>query len=475
MRFKYKERTQYRWGFIVIFRKCYLLYLTMLMGCLTACSDFVEVDLPKNQLSAPSVFEDPSIAESAIHGVYYQMRTSGLVSGKGLNVPMGLYTDELDYYRFDRGEPLENYKNHTVRADNLLVEGFWNDTYSQIYTVNSIISGVESSVSLTLEERRQFKGEALFVRAYLHLLLVELFGDIPYITVTDYTVNRDVLRMPKVLVYSNIITDLNLAIDLLPESDFSGERVRPYTAVAEAVLARAYLYTEQWTLAEAMANRVIVKFGALESDLSKVFLKEASGTIWQFKPNEEGDNTSEGARFIFTTTPPFDIAVSDLLLDAFESDDLRQSSWLKEVRNTTGTETWYHAFKYKEQDNTENSVEYSIQLRLAEQYLIRAESRAHQGDVSGAQADINAVRNRAGLSNTLANTLNELLDAILQERRVELFTEQGHRWFDLKRMGKAAEVLREIKPNWKDTHILLPIPDEELTLNPNLLPQNDGY
>ena len=79
------------------------------------------------------------------------------------------------------------------------------------------------------------------------------------------------------------------------------------------------------------------------------------------------------------------------------------------------------------------------------------------------------------MDDTTAVTLNELLHAILQERRVELFTEQGHRWFDLKRMGKAAEVLEAIKPNWKDTHILLPVPDKELTLNPNLLPQNEGY
>ena len=281
--------------------------------------------------------------------------------------------------------------------------------------------------------------------------------------------------MPGALVYDHIITDLSLAVDLLSDEDISGERVRPYAAVAEAVLARVYLYTGQWPLAEAMADRVIAKFGALEPDLNKVFLKDASGTIWQFKPNADGDNTREGPRFIFIMGPPFDIALSDHLFNSFESGDLRQSSWMKEVHNVTNTESWYHAFKYKEQNKTDSSVEYSVQLRLAEQYLIRAESRAHLGDISGAQADINAVRNRAGLDDTTAVTLNELLHAILQERRVELFTEQGHRWFDLKRMGKAAEVLEAIKPNWKDTHILLPVPDKELTLNPNLLPQNEGY
>lgn len=475
MRFKYRDTTSYQWFFILAFREYNLLCLTVLMGCLTACTDFVEVDLPKNQLSAASIFEDASMTESAIHGVYYQMRTSGLISGDGLNVSMGVYTDELDYYLLGRGEALENYQNHTVEANDLIVEDFWNSAYTQVYTVNAIIAGVENSVSLTSEDKDQFKGEALFVRSYLHLLLVELFGDIPYITETDYVVNRDVTRMPRALVYNYIIEDLNLAVDLLSNEDISGERVRPYAGVAEAVLARAYLYTRQWSLAEAMADRVIAKFGALEPDLNKVFLKQASGTIWQFKPNVDGNNTSEGINFIFNVGPPSNIAMSNLLFDAFEPDDLRQSSWIKDVSNASNTEVWYHAFKYKEQGRTDSSVEYSVQLRLAEQYLIRAEARAHLNDSSGAQADINAIRNRAGLDDTTAVSLHELLDAILQERRVELFTEQGHRWFDLKRMGKATEVLGAIKPNWKDTHILLPVPNAELILNPNLLPQNDGY
>lgn len=475
MKFIHREITAYRWFFILSSRGWHLLCLSILMRCLTSCTDFVEVDLPKNQLSAALVFEDASMTTSAIHGVYYQMRSSGLISGDGLNVSMGLYTDELDYYLFGQGKSLEHYTNHTIQSNDPVIAGLWNSAYTQIYTVNAIIAGVASSVSLTLEDKNQFKGEALFVRSYLHLLLVELFGDIPYITGTDYIANKTVTRMPRALVYDHIITDLSMAVDLLPDEDLSGERVRPYAAVAEAVLARVYLYTGQWSLAEAMADKVITKFGALEPDLNKVFLKDASGTIWQFKPNADGDNTREGPRFIFNIGPPFDIALSDHLFNSFESGDLRQSSWMKEVHNVTNTASWYHAFKYKEQNKTDSSVEYSVQLRLAEQYLIRAESRAHLGDIPGAQADINAVRNRAGLDDTTAVTLNELLHAILQERRVELFIEQGHRWFDLKRMGKAAEVLGAIKPNWKATHILLPVPDKELTLNPNLLPQNDGY
>jgi hypothetical protein len=341
-------------------------------------------------------------------------------------------------------------------------------------------------VSLASEDRDQFKGEALFIRAYLHLLLVELYGDIPYITTTDYIKNTTVARMPKASVYNQIITDLTLTRDLLPDKDISinKEKVRPYAAVADAVLARAYLYTEQWVLAESASNRVIAEFGTLEPDLNKVFLKDASGTIWQFKPNSDGNNTSEGSISIFTSGPPLNFALSNALVNAFESGSLAQPGdqrkvrWIKRVQNSNGT--WYHAFKYKQRNNTEvndtpTSLEYSIQLRLAEQYLIRAEARIQQGDVTGAQQDINSIRNRAGLGNTTATSVDAVLDAILQERCVELFAEHGHRWFDLKRMGKAAEVLAPIKPGWRATDILLPIPEAELLLNPNLSPQNDGY
>jgi len=108
-------------------------------------------------------------------------------------------------------------------------------------------------------------------------------------------------------------------------------------------------------------------------------------------------------------------------------------------------------------------------------YLIRAESKAHIGDLSGAKEDINSIRSRAGLANTTAITQDEILDAILEERRLELFTEFGHRFFDLKRFNKIQPVLSAIKPGWDASDILFPIPEAELNLNPNLQPQNQGY
>jgi hypothetical protein len=156
-----------------------------------------------------------------------------------------------------------------------------------------------------------------------------------------------------------------------------------------------------------------------------------------------------------------------------EDGDLRRTKWVGEVSD--GTQTWYFPFKYKQQFNTGTSLEYSKVFRLAEQYLIRAEARAMTGNISGAQQDLNSVRNRAGLESTTASTSEQLRDAIISERRFELFTEFGHRWFDLRRTGTAEVVLAPIKPGWRNTDLLLPIPESELLANPNLNPQNPGY
>lgn len=458
-----KNITHLRKNYIANFKIWKLVCLTVLINFLVSCDDFVDVDLPKNQLTAKAVFEDPATATAALRSIYAQMRGEGLVST--LHSDMGLYTDELS-----PTDTRNSIYNHSVTALDGKVSFWWSSTYNTIYAANSVIEGVGNSASLSLEDQNQLKGEALFLRSYLHALLVELYGPIPYISTTSYFVNTEVARMPVEAVYGHIITDLTAASGLLG-ADVSGERVRAYAAVADALLARVYLYSQQWDLAEAIASKVINAF-VWEPDLNKVFLKNSSGSIWQFKPFQEGGNTQIGTDFIFIAQP-LTVYLSSSILNAFEPGDLRLSNWIGS--STVGTNTWYYAFKYKQASNTPTSLEYPVMLRLAEQYLIRAEARAQLGNIAGAQADINKIRTRAGLPNTTAATLNDLLETILQERQVELFTEQGHRWFDLKRTGKAAEVLAPIKPGWQDTDILFPIPESEILLNPNLLPQNDGY
>jgi hypothetical protein len=123
-------------------------------------------------------------------------------------------------------------------------------------------------------------------------------------------------------------------------------------------------------------------------------------------------------------------------------------------------------------------TEYTTVLRLGEQYLIRAEARAHLNKISEGLRDLNVIRQRAGLSDAMASDKNSLLNLVQHERQVELFTEWGHRWLDLRRTGKIDEVMGNYASqkgtSWSSNWALYPIPLYDITQNPNLT-QNAGY
>jgi hypothetical protein len=160
------------------------------------------------------------------------------------------------------------------------------------------------------------------------------------------------------------------------------------------------------------------------------------------------------------------------LLSAFETGDQRKVAWTKTV--TISGVPYTYPYKYKIGNNATSITENNILLRFSEQYLIWAEARAQLGNLSGAINDLNIIRTRAGLANTPAVSQADILKAIQVERRVELFTELGFRWFDLKRWGIAAQVLAPLKPDWQETDLLYPIPLSQIDYNP-FLTQNPGY
>jgi hypothetical protein len=159
------------------------------------------------------------------------------------------------------------------------------------------------------------------------------------------------------------------------------------------------------------------------------------------------------------------------LWNAFEMGDLRRLNWIKS--GPFGNYPYKYTVYLSAADIP--PTEYNVVLRLAEQYLIRAEARANQNKIEDAVADINIIRTRAGLSSLSTNIDSEqCLHDIEQERRTELFTEWGHRWIDLKRTGRANTVFSKVKSNWQYYDTLYPIPFAELETAPNL-EQNPGY
>lgn len=449
--------------------------LSMLL--LTAsCDEFTEVGMPVTELNTNAVFEQKSTANAAMTDIYARIRDNGMLTGKasGIGREMALYTDEMTWYG-SAAVHSANFYNNTVLPSTGTVSDWWNQGYSCIYATNAVLEGVSASTSLAQTDKNQLMGEARFVRGLLHFYLLQLYGKIPYVTRTDYTVNRSLPRLSENGLYEAIIADLEIAVELLPADYFTPGRVRPSADVAKALLAQVHLNHGDWAEAANYASAVLNKTDVYvwQEDLNAVFLKESTTAIWQFAPRNATRNTDEGTALIFNSAPPTVAALSEGLLNAFEPGDLRKENWTR-TRSSGGT-TWRHSYKYKKLGSATPQTEYSIVMRLAELYLIRAEARAEQGELSNAQEDLNKIRNTAGLGNTTANSREELLDAVLRERRVELFTERAHRFMDLKRAGKLDAYLSDTKPSWNTTDRLLPLPESELQLNPQLLPQNPGY
>ncbi|MBC9797033.1 RagB/SusD family nutrient uptake outer membrane protein [Sinomicrobium weinanense] len=453
--------------------------LLSILFFMMSCEDFVAIDPPNSRVVSDVVFENDVLAITAMNGVYHQLFQLSNFAGGGIHsvtVLGGLSADEFQLHNTLLYPGLPEFYQNQVSIANSHNLSLWSSAYNTIYNANAVLEGLETSQGITAPVKKQLEGEALFVRAFAHFYLVNLFGDVPLITTTDYTANALAFRVSETDVYKQIIQDLTTAQKLLEDTYRDGERTSPNRFTASALLARVYLFLEDWENAEMMASEVIAAHDlyVLEENLNAVFLANNREAIWQISPVGSTGQTYEGNLFILNTPNNFltPMSLSNTLVHSFDDTDQRFADWVGILPQDA--DTLYYPYKYKISFTTEAPSEYSTVFRLAELYLIRAEARARQGNIPGAQEDLNHIRGRAGLENTIATTEEALISAVLSEKRREFFAEWGHRWLDLKRTGRAATVLSPVKPNWKPTAVLLPIPEAERSKNPNLT-QNEGY
>lgn len=465
----------------------------------SGCKKFIEVDFPVTSNNAAVVYNTDAQAIGVLTGIYAKIASNNLFSPYIIAIPLycGLSSDELALFDKNNSTELGPYYTNTLSSQN--PSSMWSDIYSTIFVANSALEGLNSSTGLTPAVKEQLLGEAKFMRAFCYYYLVNLYGDIPLVLNTNYKQNALLPKTGKDQVYEQIISDLKDAQDLLSTNYLNGsltaysgapERVRPTKSAATALLARASLFTQDWVNAEAYATSVINNSTVFSLDtLNGVFLKNSKEAIWQLQPVRNGvySNTQEQAFFKLPSTGPtstYPAYLSNNILNSFEPNDQRKSKWTDSVvASISGVPTaFYFPSKYKIGQVNTPVAEYSMVLRLAEQYLIRAEARAQQNNLSDAIADLDMIRNRAALP-LIANTdpgisQSDLIDKIVHERQVELFTEWGHRWFDLKRTNKVDAVMGIVTPQkggtWETTDQLYPIPISEIQTNPNIT-QNTGY
>lgn len=458
------------------------------------CKKVVQIDPPTNSITTTEVFKDSADANAAVLGIYSAIinTTNPEFTSGAITLYAGSSADELvDFMSIPDYD--EIYTNSVLATNGATYSDLWAKAYSIIYQANACIEGLVNSNGVSQTFKSQLIGEAKFIRALCYFYLVNLFGDVPYVTSTSWAQSSLAVRMQKNQIYQNILADLADAQGAL-RTDYSisgGQRVRANWFAATALLARVNLFLGDYVDAEKNASAVINNSSTynLASNLNDVFLANSTEAIlqWAINPTNSAiaNLTPEGRALIpANATDPPTYFLNDQLLNGFEPGDNRRVAWIDST-NYSGS-TYYYPYKYKIGVNqgmpNGPASEYYMVLRLAEQYLIRAEAKAQQGtDLNGAIGDLNMIRERAGLTDLPSSlTAGEILKSVAQERKVELFAEWGHRWLDLKRTGQVDAVMSIVTPQknggseWKSYQQLYPIPYVELTKDPNLT-QNPGY
>lgn len=467
-----------------------LLIFSIMMLILTACDKYLQLDPPKTQVESSVLFSDKGAIDGAINGMYFLAMTwnNGGLAGLNSCLYYVLLSDADYYYVAGTGER-QLLSNGDIESSKTLtsLNSIWIGAYKSIYSANFIIENIPTATAkLTDAEKNIYLAQAYYIRAAVYFDLMQFFGDVPFITTTKGEDNNSMARTPVTEIYPKLIEDLKKASAALPATKGVVQYINSKYQV-DALLARFYLQTKNYTEAEASAGSVINsgKY-PLNTDLKKtfgrlfsteiIFSAGKSSTSYYDKPFL-GIITNPSSPGYSSPTP------NSVVLSLYDrATDKRFAAWYR--MNPSRPDVNYYKYVWGVLDAetgpavAANPQDYVL-CRSAEMYLIRAEARTLKAspDFAGAAADINVLRTRAGIPNTTATTQTALMTAIENERLMELEGEWGHRWIDLHRWGKTDAAMKA-SPNkklkWQSHNVLLPIPQEQIILNANLK-QNTGY
>lgn len=442
-----------------------LYFILAFSALLASCSKILDVN-PVASVSSDISLKDSTGVERAIIGSYSALQYVGTY-GRNLAIVSDLAADNLVWT--GTTQDYGQIQNKPIPADNAVIDGMWSAAYEGINRVNNILYKLPSIDYKSENGKNGVTGEALFLRALLYSNLGSYFGGVPLrLQPTIDLSNIDLEKSSLIDIYNSSISDLESAVELLPNTNIPGRATKNS---AKALLARIYLAHFHLSGETSSANKAIVAAGTLLSN-SSLSLSPVYGDLFEpaitsseslFEVVYDIQNFNRLAQYYYSRdlNGRYEVAPSAGLIAAYEANDSRYETSIGfDEKNTA------YGSKYNDVAGGTDRV---YVLRLAEMYLIRAEALAYtNGEFTAIQADINAVRNRAGLLDTEANDYPSLKLAIENERRLE-FAFEGHRWQDLVRTKRAVEILGIIQ-----SYTLFPIPLSEMQTNKKMI-QNLDY
>lgn len=451
---------------------------TLLM---TSCGDsFFDLE-PASSVTIDKVYKTASDYNVAVIGCYAKLQSQ-----------VNFYTECCEY-RSDNlslGAPTAGTQDRydidhfTEKPSNGILSSYWANFNNNVYRCNLLLDQIDGA-NFAENLKKQYKGEAMFIRALNYFNMYRIWGGVP---ATKHVVSAaealKVARYSDEQMFDLIAGDLKEIVDnnYLPETYSSADMGRATSGAAKALLGKVYLTFHKWTEAKDILSQLIGKY-QLVSPIAQVFdvdNKNNNEIIFAVHFNKEIEG--EGHSYWYNlTNASDDTNQTSSLLNTFPTGDARKDliTYVQVEKNVRLMNKFYDTKSptFKTVGNDQILLRYADVLLMYAEALNEIQYDASEGSL--ALKYLNAVRQRAGISNLTAKQLptqEKFRKGILVERQRE-FPYEGQRWFDLVRMGFAKSVIAENGVEIKDYQLLFPIPQQEIEKvgDKSILWQNPGY
>lgn len=451
---------------------------TLLM---TSCGDsFFDLE-PASSVTIDKVYKTASDYNVAVIGCYAKLQSQ-----------VNFYTECCEY-RSDNlslGAPTAGTQDRydidhfTEKPSNGILSSYWANFNNNVYRCNLLLDQIDGA-NFAENLKKQYKGEAMFIRALNYFNMYRIWGGVP---ATKHVVSAaealKVARYSDEQMFDLIAGDLKEIVDnnYLPETYSSADMGRATSGAAKALLGKVYLTFHKWTEAKDILSQLIGKY-QLVSPIAQVFdvdNKNNNEIIFAVHFNKEIEG--EGHSYWYNlTNASDDTNQTSSLLNTFPTGDARKDliTYVQVEKNVRLMNKFYDTKSptFKTVGNDQILLRYADVLLMYAEALNEIQYDASEGSL--ALKYLNAVRQRAGISNLTAKQLStqeKFRKSILVERQRE-FPYEGQRWFDLVRMGFAKSVMAENGVEIKDYQLLFPIPQQEIEKvgDKSILWQNPGY
>lgn len=445
---------------------------------MTSCGDsFFDLE-PASSVTIDKVYKTASDYNVAVIGCYAKLQSQ-----------VNFYTECCEY-RSDNlslGAPTAGTQDRydidhfTEKPSNGILSSYWANFNNNVYRCNLLLDQIDGA-NFAENLKKQYKGEAMFIRALNYFNMYRIWGGVP---ATKHVVSAaealKVARYSDEQMFDLIAGDLKEIVDnnYLPETYSSADMGRATPGAAKALLGKVYLTFHKWT--EAI-SQLIGKY-QLVSPIAQVFdvdNKNNNEIIFAVHFNKEIEG--EGHSYWYNlTNASDDTNQTSSLLNTFPTGDARKDliTYVQVEKNVRLMNKFYDTKSptFKTVGNDQILLRYADVLLMYAEALNEIQYDASEGSL--ALKYLNAVRQRAGISNLTAKQLptqEKFRKGILVERQRE-FPYEGQRWFDLVRMGFAKSVMAENGVEIKDYQLLFPIPQQEIEKvgDKSILWQNPGY